>query len=61
MSGMEKQHIEGDKISIRGARANNLKNIDRYNLDSNDDEKCLQTYMNLVKLLLIILKEYPFI
>ncbi len=28
MSGMEKQHIEGDKISIRGARANNLKNID---------------------------------
>ena len=31
---------------------NNLKNIDRYNLDSNDDEKCLQTYMNLVKLLL---------
>ena len=25
---MEKQHIEGDKISIRGARANNLKNID---------------------------------
>ena len=40
---------------------NNLKNIDRYNLDSNDDEKCLEAYMNLVKLLLIILKEYPFI
>ena len=31
---------------------NNLKNIDRFNLDSNDDEKCLQAYMNLVKLLL---------
>ena len=31
---------------------NNLKNIDRYNLDSNDDEKCLQAYMNLVKSLL---------
>ena len=31
---------------------NNLNNIDRYNLDSIDDEKCLQSYMNLVKLLL---------
>ena len=29
-----------------------LNNIDRYNLDSYDDEKCLQTYINLVKNLL---------
>ncbi len=28
MSGMEKQNSEGDKICIRGARANNLQNID---------------------------------
>ena len=28
MSGMEKQNFEGDKICIRGARANNLQNID---------------------------------
>ena len=31
---------------------NNLNNIDRFNLDSIDDEKCLQSYMNLVKFLL---------
>ena len=28
MSGMEKQNFDGDKICIRGARANNLQNID---------------------------------
>ena len=31
---------------------NNLNSIDRYNLDSIDDEKCLESYMNLVKFLL---------
>ena len=31
---------------------NRLKGIDRFNLDSADDEKCLQLYMDLVKLLL---------
>jgi hypothetical protein len=32
---------------------NNLNKIDRFNLDSNDDEKCLQKYMDLVQILLI--------
>ena len=33
-------------------KINNLNSIDRYNLDSIDDEKCLESYMNLVKFLL---------
>jgi len=32
---------------------NKLNKIDRFNLDSNDDEKCLQKYMDLVQILLI--------
>ena len=39
--------LEDLKIEI-----NNLNSIDRYNLDSIDDEKCLESYMNLVKFLL---------
>ena len=35
---------------------NNLNKIDRFNLDSNDDEKCLQKYMDLMKILLIDLE-----
>ena len=34
-----------------------LKKIDRFNLDSSDDEECLKQYMNLVKLLLNGLEE----
>ena len=34
-----------------------LKNIDRFNLDSNDDEECLKQYKNLVQLLLNGLEE----
>jgi len=32
---------------------NKLNKTDRFNLDSNDDEKCLQKYMDLVQILLI--------
>ena len=34
-----------------------LKSIDRFNLDSNDDEECLKQYKNLVQLLLNGLEE----
>ena len=34
-----------------------LKDIDRFNLDSTDDEECIKQYMNLVKLLLNGLEE----
>ena len=45
----------GNNLNFIGgikSEINNLNNIDRFNLDSSDDEKCLQLYIDLVKYLL---------
>jgi DNA repair exonuclease SbcCD ATPase subunit len=41
-----------NKLKDLKSKIDNIKEIDRFNLDSTDDEKCLQSYMNLVKILL---------
>ena len=41
-----------NKLKDLKNKIDNIKEIDRFNLDSTDDEKCLQSYMNLVKILL---------
>ena len=41
-----------NKLKDLKNKIDSIKEIDRFNLDSTDDEKCLQSYMNLVKILL---------
>ena len=45
---------EDSKIKLRDIKNDfqKIKNIDRFNLDSSNDEECLKIYMNLIKLLL---------
>jgi len=51
---INKKYADEFKNKLKDLRnkIENIKGIDRFNLDSTDDEKCLQTYMNLVKILL---------
>ena len=41
-----------NKLKDLKNKIDNIKEIDRFNLDSTDDEKCLQSYKNLVKILM---------
>ena len=49
---IKKYEKNGNFIKFIKYDVDTLNNIDRFNLDSYDDEKCLQAYINLVKYLL---------